>query len=150
MTGDIEGYVPSSPGPTTSYLEANPQPVRICDTRPDNPSDLSGIALSQCENKAPGAKGTLVVSVDPANPPASTTAAFVSITATQATKDTYLTAWDGEGTPPTTSVSNPAPGMTETTSALVPLNDGSFGIYNASGTTQVVIDVTGWLVAPSG
>jgi len=113
---DIEGYVPENPTSATSYLEAAPSPTRICDTRADNPSKLTGTALTQCEGKAPGQKGTLLVSVDPANLPSSTTAAFVSITATQATKASYLTAWDGEGTPPTTSVSNPAPGMTETTS----------------------------------
>ncbi len=145
---DVYGYVPDTPSSTTPYLEASAEPIGICDTMPGNPSDLSGTALSQCEGKAPGAGQTLDLRVAPASPPTGASAAFVAVTSEDATLSTYLTTWNGVGTPPVASVSNPEPGVTQTHPALAGLDpqDGAFGIYNYQGSAQLSVDVLGWVV----
>jgi stage V sporulation protein SpoVS len=146
---DVEGWVPAAPSSSTALLEPASGPTRVCDTRPGNPSGLSGLALSQCEGKAPGPLGSLAVSVAPASPPAGATGAFVFVTASQATAPTYLAGWDGTGTVPLASVLDASPGQVVVSPALVGLSQGSFSIFNLAGTTQVAVDVLGFLVPPA-
>ena len=49
---DVEGYTALGPAGAGLY-EALAEPQRICDTRPGNPSGLSGTALTQCVGLAP-------------------------------------------------------------------------------------------------
>ena len=43
--------------PGAGLYNALATPARICDTRPGNPSGLSGSALTQCEGQAPSPVG---------------------------------------------------------------------------------------------
>jgi len=146
---DLEGYVPEVPSSDTSYLQALPGPQDICNTLSGNPSQLSGTALSQCEGNPPGQGKTLDLSVSPALPPQGVSGVFVAVTTQDASQQTFLTAWNGLGTAPVASFANPAPGMTQTHTALVGLQVPShtFGIYNYLGSVQFHIDVLGWLVS---
>lgn len=149
---DVEGYVTSSGMSAVpvgaSLLLSAPAPARICDTRPDNPSGLSGAALTQCEGKTLGPGGTLTIQVTGlAGVPTGATAVIVNLTVTATSEAGYLSAFP-EGTPlPGTSDLDWSAGSTVANLAVVPLSSsGQVTLYNYAGTAQVVVDVMGWAV----
>ena len=98
-------YVPPVPDPYTPVT-----PVRICDTRPGNPSGLTGPA-AQCDGSS-GSGETLVgstVSVDVAGSfgvPADATAVMLNVTAADAWTSGYVTAFPTDQVPPSASSVN--------------------------------------------
>ena len=143
---------PSAPvaGPYTAVT-----PYRVCDTRPAG----QGIAANQCNDNSTGAgKGpisqgaTRVITVDGfGNVPASgVTAVVVNLTAVDPTKGTYLTVFeDGLAHRPGTANLNPAPGAVLANLVEVGVSAaGKIDVFNALGTTNVVIDIEGY-VAPA-
>lgn len=73
--------------------------------------------------------------------PLGATAVLVNITALNASTRTFITVYPTGTTRPLASILNPSPTLTVTNSATVLLADGSFQIYNSSGTVDVIVDV---------
>ncbi len=147
---DVEGYITngSDPSATGSLLVPASTPVRICDTRPGNPSGLSGSALSNCEGKTLGSGSSLYVQVTGlAGVPQDATAVIVNLTATNTRAASYLTAYPSGATRELTSVLNWTTGQTVAGTTIVPLGSGGrIDLYNYTGSTDVVVDVVGWAV----
>ena len=136
-------------GPTTSALSvllpgpfhALP-PARICDTRP---SAVSGIT-DQCSGKSLGPAATLIVQVTGnGGVPQGATAVVANITVTDPTTQSYLTAWAAGSPRPLASNLNYSAGQTVPNLVTVPVSStGALDLRNAAGTTDVIVDVTGY------
>ncbi|HEX7353864.1 MAG TPA: family 43 glycosylhydrolase [Mycobacteriales bacterium] len=139
---DVSGYLTASGG--GSAFSAAPAPVRICDTRPANPSQLAGGA-AQCTGRTIGAAGTLRVNVRGlAGVPAGATAVVVNLTGVAPTGTTYLTVFPGP-TRPFASDLNPAPGEVRANLVVATIaSDGTISVFNHAGSTNVIVDVEGW------
>lgn len=73
-------------------------------------------------------------------------AVVVSLTATGGTANTYITAYPTGSERPGASNLNPSAGQTVANMAIVPVGaDGSITLYNAKGTTELIVDVLGWI-----
>ena len=129
------------------YVYVPVTPFRICDTRSNNPSNLSGTALSQCEGKTLAANSSLTIQVAGlGSVPISATGAVLNVTAIMPTQPTYLTVYpSSDTTRPTASNLN---ANTDTTVAnLVEVQlpvDGKVTIYNFTGQVNVAVDVEGY------
>ena len=143
---DISGYDTAAGGAGSEDVAAA-TPVRICDTRTGNPSALSGAAI-QCTGRPIAAGKTLTVAAaGKFGIPANATAVIANITAVSPTATSYQTVYP-TGAPPTTSDLNPAAGETEANLVIATVTPGgTFTVFNSAGTTDVVVDVTGWYVA---
>ncbi len=135
------------------YVYVPVTPFRICDTRPNNPSNLSGTALSQCEGKALSANSSLTIQVAGlGSVPISATGAVLNVTAIMPTQPTYLTVYpSSDTTKPTASNLN---ANTDTTVAnlvevQLPTN-GKVTIYNFTGQVNVAVDVEGYTTTGTG
>ncbi len=148
---DLVGYF-ASPAPSGAGLLAPLAPARICDTRPGNPSSLTG-GSAQCGDKTLGTGGTLQVQVAGlGGVPAGAEAAMLNITVTDATGSSFLTVYPG-GSPPTASSLNWTAGETVPNLVLASLSpQGTLTLYNSAGAVDVVIDVLGYYApaAPQG
>ncbi len=76
--------------------------------------------------------------------PADAKAVAINLTATNPTEAGYLTVWPANTPMPTASNVNFSPGQTVPNMAIVGVNAGAFNIFNALGTTDVIVDVTGY------
>jgi len=146
---DVEGYYSSSGAGTESVVSA-----RICDTRPGNPSNLSG-PNAQCNGHPlqPGVPLTIqaiyIGGVDP-----DATAVIVNVTVTDTQSPGYLTLYPAGGTPPMASNLNWVAGQTVANEATVELGtapDGRYGFLSivSNAPTDVIVDVQGFYV-PGG
>jgi hypothetical protein len=148
---DISGYYTTTGG-TGAEFTPEPAPVRICDTRGGDPSGLQ-TPYTQCNaDTASGGQGNPVGaatsralnSTGLGYVPSGATAAVVNLTAVAPSSATYLTVYP-EGTPPTTSDLNPPVGGVLANLVVATLSgSGTFSIYNAAGSTNVLVDVAGW------
>jgi hypothetical protein len=78
-------------------------------------------------------------------PPTGTTAVVLNVTATNATSASYLTVWPDLTTRPLASDLNFVAGQTIANLVIVKLgSNGKVDIYNAAGSTDVIVDVVGW------
>jgi hypothetical protein len=147
---DVEGYVTDASNPSImgAVMVASPTPVRICDTRPGNPSGLSGAALVNCEGKAMLAGSTMSIQATGlGGVPPDATAVIVNLTATDTTASSHLTAWATGSSRPLASPFNWEAGATRADLAIVPVGSGGrISIYNYAGSAAVVVDVVGWLL----
>ncbi len=141
--------------PTSSDAFSPLPPTRICDTRPGNPSGLSGTALTQCEGKTISAGSTLDVQMAGiGGVPTGSPGVLVNMTAVGATSPTYLTVYPA-GTPrPTASSLNPSSAspvanLIEVSLPTSGADAGIASIYNDSGSTNVIVDVEGYLAPGS-
>lgn len=140
---DVSGYYTAAGG-VGSQFTAEPAPIRICDTRANNPSGLSG-AAGQCENKTLGALGTDTVQVTGlANVPTWASAVVVNLTAIGATAHTFLAVFPGTNRPDVSDV-NPGVGSVVATLTVSALSaSGTISVFNESGSVNVAVDVLGW------
>jgi hypothetical protein len=133
---DIEGYFTTPEAASTRGLFNPLDPARIMDSRPGAGAGAIG----------PG--GTAVVQVTGRGgvPATGVSAVVINTTITGPTKVGYVTDYP-TGTPrPLTSTVNFAPGQTVANRAIVPVGTGgTISLYNDSGVTRPVIDVTGYL-----
>lgn len=111
-------------------------PARILDTR---------TAL----NLGPGATLILPVAgqggVPAMNATVAPTAVVLNVTVTNPTAASYLTAWPDGATQPLASDLNYLAGLTVPNLVVVKVGtNGSIDLYNAFGTTDVIVDVVGW------
>jgi len=149
---DLEGYFGGSEGDPYHPVS----PVRICDTRPGNPSGLSG-AYAQCngvngsgETLGPGS--TLNVKVAGlAGVPTDASAVVLNVTVTDTTAPSYLTVYPTGEPRPVASNLNWWSGLTAPNRVVVPLGaSGEVSFYNFSGQADVVVDLNGWFGGSSG
>jgi len=145
---DVSGWFSTAGGSGDSFVPAS-APVRICDTRPGDPSGLFG-PEAQCDGAAGvgepvGAGSTLTVHVAGlAGVPADAKAVVVNVTAVQPSTKTYLTVFPS-GTPPLVSDLNPSPGTVEPNLVVATVSaGGTFTVFNFAGSVNVVVDVAGW------
>ena len=127
---DIVGvYDNATPGDGLRFRPITPQ--RITDTR-------SGLGYPTAFG--PGVSGTVTA---PASVAQANALAF-NVTAVNPTASTYLTLWPAGIAQPTVSNLNPSVGQTVANAAIVGLGTNkAFSIYNAGGSTNVLVDVVG-------
>ena len=124
---------------TTVRLVPLPSPARLFDSRPGAPT-VDG----QGRPGDPLRAGEVVViqATGRGGVPAGSTSIVATITSTNTSAPSFLTASSGEGPRPLASQANPAPGRTIATTAVIVLAaNGTFAVYNHQGATDVVIDV---------
>jgi Tol biopolymer transport system component len=69
----------------------------------------------------------------------------LNVTAVNPTSDGYLTVWPTGRTRPLAAAVNAKKGLVRSDQVIVPVGaNGKVSIYNANGTTNVVVDVVGW------
>ncbi|MGP0031324.1 MAG: protease pro-enzyme activation domain-containing protein [Acidimicrobiales bacterium] len=165
VTATYSGTLPSfsfapSSGTTPLTVVSGPYsplaPVRICDTRPRNPSNLSG-AAAQCngpknDGSTLGNSETKTINVaNGSSPQASTfgvpadaTAVVLNVTATDPTGSGHLTVFPAGASLPVASNLNYAAGSTVPNLVEVGVGTGGDVSINASAGTDVAVDVEGY------
>ena len=145
---DVSGWYSAASGTGTQYTPGA-APVRVCDTRPGNPSGLSG-AQAQCNGTANagsplGAGTTRVINVAGiAGIPSGATTVVLNVTAIAPSAQTHLTVFPS-GSPPVVSDLNPAAGAVEANMVVAKVSGtGTVSIYNFTGSVNVAVDVAGW------
>ena len=139
---DVSGYY-SAQGisATGSQFNAEPDPVRICDTR-------TIVAHNQCSGRTIAAGQTLtvpVIGLAASGVPVGATAVVVNLTGVTPTQQTYLTVFAAPPRPAATSDLNPAVQQVGANLVVATLShNGSISIYNAAGNIDVIVDVLGW------
>jgi hypothetical protein len=141
VVADLEGwYSPPGSGPAGLY---NPvAPARITDTRTLSGEPNSGHPLQS--------GGTLSVQVTGVGgiPTSGAAAVAMNVTAVSPTASGYVTAYPSGSSQPLASNVNFVAGATAPNRVIVPLGTGgSVNFFNATGTTQLVVDVVGWFSA---
>ncbi|HWG72943.1 MAG TPA: hypothetical protein VG184_02685, partial [Acidimicrobiales bacterium] len=134
---DVEGYVAPGGEPAGRYNALSP--ARISDTRAGSGEPNAGQTL--------GPAGTIAVQVDGAGavPPSGVSAVVLNVTATDTTASGFLTAYPDGTTRPLASNLNFTAGQTVPNRVIVPVGtDGKIDLYNHAGTTDAVVDVSGW------
>ena len=147
----------SAPATTASAGAYTPvTPYRLCDTRPPGGT----VPTNQCNNDSTGAGSgpisqgaSRVVTVDGWGPvPGSdVSAVVVNLTAVAPSRNTYLSVYpDGAGTGSATSNLNPDAGAVLANLVEVGVGaDGKIDVYNNMGSTNVILDVEGYVDAGS-
>jgi hypothetical protein len=134
-TADVAADPPAAPADLVTIT-----PVRVLDTRVP-----TGVAT-----KGPlGPNTTINVTFAGTNGiPAAATGVAATITIpADATAASFVTVWPTGDTRPTASSNNSTPGVTSVSGGIFDLGTGGMlSVYNAVGATNVVIDVTGYLV----
>ncbi len=118
-------------------------PSRVCDTRDGTGGTRRPI----------GPGGTLRVQVAGRGgvPSTGVFAAAVNVTSVNATTGGFFSVFPSDAPVTGSSSLNPQPGRSVPNMALVGLGpDGCIGVYNASGTTDCVVDVMGYVRADPG
>jgi hypothetical protein len=135
VVADLNGSFTDTTGAAGSKFQGI-QPTRILDTR-DGTGGIQG-QLS--------AGGSLSLQVTGPNGIPSTAVAIVAnLTVTDTSGSSYLTAWPDLATRPTASDLNWVAGQTVPNLVVVGLgSDGKLDLYNAVGSTDVILDVVGY------
>ncbi len=129
--GDASTVVDVTGWYTTGFAPV--QPSRVVDTR----QGLGGATFQPAEARE--------IDLSVAGVPAGATAVVANVTATNASAATYITVWPSGGAMPTASNLNVVPGQTVPNMVTVGLGPNRhISMFNFAGTTDVVVDVTGW------
>jgi hypothetical protein len=133
---------PISIGAPSYYTPISP--TRICDTRPNNPSNLTGQA-AQCNGHSlqPNQPETIQVT-GLGGVPSDATAVVVNVTATNTQAPGYLTLYPAGTSPPTASNLNWTTGETVANQATIKLNSQGQLSMVSSAPTDAIIDVEGY------
>lgn len=118
------------------------EPYRILDTRLGTGAPAAPLG--------PGA--TIDVQIAGVGPvPADAVGVVLNITGTRTTAGTYITAWPTGGVQPTASVLNLTPGIDAPNGVTALLGEGGkLSLFNFTGSTDLIADVAGYLVAGGG
>ena len=128
---DIFGWIPAESGFTPVG------PARLVDTRTNQ-----GIAGTM------GAGETASFSVG--NVPKGS-AVMLNVTATEPTQSSFVTVWPSGAPKPATSNLNFTAGQTVANLVIATVGDnGRVSVYNDNGSTQLLVDIFGWIPAESG
>ena len=110
-------------------------PARLMDTR----EGLGGVVL------APGEVRELQVSGRGGVPSSGVTAVSLNVTVTEPTSSGFVTVWPSGAGQPLASNLNFVAGQTVPNAVVVGVGtDGKISLFNSSGSSHVVVDVTGW------
>jgi sugar lactone lactonase YvrE len=136
---------PLAPGPYTPM-----SPVRICDTRPNNPSDLTG-AAAQCNGylnlgTTLAAGGTLNVEVaNEFGVPADANAVVLNVTVVNPGAPGYITAYPTDSAQPVASNVNYVAGQVVPNLIEVGIGTGGDVSFFSSSKSNLVVDVEGFV-----
>jgi hypothetical protein len=158
QTWSNAALTPNQPVTPASYHQPI-TPERILDTRQSTTNTYSGIV----ENNTPlgagttltvpivGDKVTPVITGAPTTIPATATAVAADVTLVSESSNGNLIAYADGTQRPITSSTNYSPSTIITGYQIVPLGqDGKIDLYNSSsGTTHVIIDITGYFTSDS-
>jgi len=128
---DVNGYFTDSSGTGASFVPLTPS--RIVDTR------IGGSPI--------GGPGTMLVTVAGKGgvPASGAKAVVLNVTVVNPTTASALTVWPADASQPTSSDLNFTAGQTVPNLVVVKLSaNGQIDIFNAFGTTNVIVDVVGW------
>ncbi len=138
-----DGTVSSDTG---GYFNAI-DPIRIADTRPGYPYQLSGNTLGAAlpvsvTVAGQGTQNDGVPSLVSSTPPI---AVVLNVTAVNTSSWSYFTVWpQGSTVPYTSDVNWSGPNEVVSNECIDLLGNGQISIQNAIGTTDLVVDVFGW------
>jgi hypothetical protein len=146
---DVSGYYTMAGGSGTTFTAAA-DPVRICDTRAGNPSNLTWPA-SQCNGDTMTQGGAVTVMVAGlAGVPVDAKSVLVNLTGIAPTQLTFLTVFPGPGilgwSIPGTSDLDPAAGEVRANMVVATINPqyGWISVVNDTGSIDIAVDVLGW------
>jgi hypothetical protein len=151
---DLQGFVNTTAagGSGSGLYNALPQPVRICDTRPNNPSKLVDVA-AQCNGHplTAGAPFAIVVAGSTFGVPSGAIAVVANLTAVAPAGPGFLTAYpEGLSTPPTVSNVNYSAGQVVPNRMIVKLgSNGKLDILSAQ-LANVIVDISGYYTGADG
>jgi hypothetical protein len=139
---DVGGWFTDGSNPSaTGSSFAGLTPHRILDTRDGTGGFFTPLGQGQTIAATVAGQGGVPLmgaSIAPS-------AVVLNVTVTDTTAASYLTLWPSDATQPTASDLNWAPGTTIPNLVVVKLgSDGKVKVYNAAGSTNVVVDVVGW------
>ncbi|HEY6538095.1 MAG TPA: IPT/TIG domain-containing protein [Candidatus Dormibacteraeota bacterium] len=137
---DVEGYY-STTGSGVPFAAL--APARICDTRTTAQAEAGP---DECTGQTLGAGQTMDVQVTgEGGVPSGASAVVAHVTVTDTSTSSYLSLWSAGGSRPATSNLNWSPGETVANQVILPLSAaGQVSLYNAVGSTDVIIDVDGY------
>jgi len=143
-TLDIGAYEAQPPVPEVVRDTFRPlTPARLLDTR-------SGSG-APAQRLGPGGKLDLQVTGRSGVPAAGVSSVVLNVTVTETTATSFLTAWPAGMARPVASNLNYTAGQTVPNLVTVKVGQGGkVSLYNNSGATHVVADVTGWYGAAGG
>lgn len=111
-------------------------PFRLVDTRTGVGSPATRLGPGEIRTFAVDGVGSI---------PDTAEAIVVNLTAVGPSADTHLRTWAADGPVPATSVLNSPAGRTVAASTVVRLSsDGRFSVRNSSGTTDLLVDISGY------
>ena len=122
----------------------SPSHRRGCSTRAAHPFGPIGVPAA-----GPlGARSQIELTLAGLGPvPSDAVGVILNVTALDSTAASFVTVWPADGARPNASTLNPQPGDTVFNSAVIDLSDaGSIAIYNENGSTELIVDVTGYTV----
>ena len=147
VVADVEGYyVSASSSSGSGHYYPLQAPTRICDTRTSQPKN-------PCTSKTLGPSSTLDVPVAGQGgiPVTGVEAVVANVTVTGTTANSYMTVWPAGVAAPTTSNLNWVAGQTVANRVVVALGtNGDISVFNFAGDTDVVVDMSGYYLGPSG
>ncbi len=132
LIADVVGYFSGSGG---AFVPVSPQ--RLVDSR----SGAGGVA----GQLGPGASTAAALATG-SPVPGSAGAVVVNVTSVNSSHPSFLTAWPAGVGRPTASTMNPRPGVPVPNQAYLKLGGGTLEVFNHSGSTDVVIDVFGYVI----
>lgn len=132
LVADVIGYFSGSGG---AFVPVSPE--RLIDSR-----DGTGGVAGQL---GPGARtSALLATGSPV--PGTAAAVVVNVTSVNSSLPSFLTAWPAGLSRPNASTMNPRPGVPVPNQAYLKLGGGTLEVFNNSGSTDVIIDVFGYVV----
>jgi hypothetical protein len=139
---DVAGYYSAGTG---TEFNAEPAPVRICDTRAGNPSSLTG-SSTQCNGNPVSPGQSRIVNVSGlAGVPITAKAVAVNVIGVNPSAPTFLTVFPNALPSPLVSDLNEIAGDVRANMAVATLSStGTITIFNYTGSVNVVVDVLGW------
>jgi hypothetical protein len=148
---DVNGWFGNGSESSAGALFHVVTSLRICDTRSTAVTGYS----TECSGKALGQSATLTIPVDgvdglPATGGSSPPVAVIAnVTAVSGTASTYFTLYPADVAQPTASDLNVGPGQTIPNLVIVQLattggDAGDVNLYNAAGSINAIVDVSGW------
>lgn len=138
----------AGPAAPASHLEL-PAPATGTDFHPMTPTRVLNTRDGQGAKVGPG--GTVTINLKSLVPHAADFASSVvlNVTVTDVTAPTYVTAWYGGNTAPTTSSLNLLPGQTRANLVTTATTNGDVAFYNHAGSVDIIADIEGYY-APTG
>lgn len=141
VLADIGGWFTDGVTATTGSRFVGVIPARILDTRLGTGGVSAPVGPNASIPVTVAGRGG-VPAMNAATPPS---AVVLNVTVTNPTAGSYLTVWPDGAPRPLASDLNYGPGLTVPNLVVVKLgSNGTIDLYNAFGTTDVIIDVVGW------